>query len=373
MTDKSEALAVVESDGPQVKNTAIEIRNEAPPAVQVRNAFDLAPSQFKAGLKRQGENRTALMIWIKGEMHEGVDYGKIHVVKRDKCPKGKYCDNPQHFSKDSLFKPGAEKIVGMMGFRAIWPTLVKYEQAAIEGKQISQVALRCQLVDKSGNIISEGWGARTLQQDYGDLNKAVKMAKKSGLIDAVLNAGGLSEVFTQDVEDLPPDSFGDDPPFDPYNQEQVRFDGTERIDPKTAFPFGKHKGQPWADVPLDYLEWCLDKMTNLEPDTRKLIEQAAADKFVAPEVTQRSFDAKIEERFEEVTEEQLKAERLARAESRPLQYYADLIASAAGQLELENVKQDIAGSIHEKPLKAFLAERLNNFLNWKPAGEENVD
>lgn len=368
MTEKNEALAVVNNDVAGDHKT-IEVHNQPPAPVQVRNAFDLAPAQFKAGLKRQGENRTALMTWIKGEMHEGVDYGKIHVVSRDKCSKGKFCDNPHHFSKDSLFKPGAEKIVGMMGFRAIWPTLVQYENAAIEGKQINQVALRCQLVDKSGNIISEGWGARNLAQDSNDLNKSVKMAKKSGLIDAVLNAGGLSEVFTQDVEDLPPGSLGDDPPFDPYNQEQVRFDGTERIDPAKAFPFGKHKGQPWADVPLDYLEWCLDKMNNLDPQTRKRIEQAAADKFVAPEVTQRSFDSKIEERFEEVTDEQLATERKARAESRPLQYYADLIATAKGQLELENVQKDIAGSIHEKPLKAFLAERLKEVLNWQPAGE----
>lgn len=338
----------------------------------VRNAFDLAPSQFKKGLERQGENRTALMTWIKGELVDGVDYGKIHVVKKDKCNQGKFCTNPHHFSKDSLFKPGAEKIVGMMGFRAIWPTLVEYEKAAIEGRQIQQVALRCQLVDKAGSVISEGWGARSTQQDYGDLNKAVKMAKKSGLIDAVLNAGGLSEVFTQDVEDLPPDSFGDDDvPFDPYNQQQRRFDGTEQIDAAKFFPFGKHKGQPWSDVPLDYLEWALANMNNLDPGLRKRIEQAAADKFVAPESTQKDFDSKIEDRFEEVTDEQLEQERKARAESRPLQYYADLIATAAGQLELENVRKDIAGTLHEKPLRAFLQERLDSFLNWKPtdAGE----
>lgn len=365
MNDKSEALPVVEDVPTQVEKI------EPPNPIQVRNAFDLAPAQFKAGLKRQGENRNALMTWIKGEMTEGVDYGKIHVVSRDKCPKGKFCENPHHFSKDSLFKPGAEKIVGMMGFRAIWPTLIQYEQAAIEGRQIQQVALRCQLVDKSGSIISEGWGARTLQQDSGDLNKAVKMAKKSGLIDAVLNAGGLSEVFTQDVEDLPPGALGDDPPFDPYNQEQRRFDGTERIDETKFFPFGKHKGQPWSDVPLDYLEWALANMNNLDPGLRKRIEKAAADKFVAPETTQRSFDDKIEERFEEVSEEQLTKERIERAEGRPLQYYADLIAKAAGALELENVQKDIAGTLHERPLKAFLNERMNHFLNWKPAGVYN--
>ena len=40
---------------------------------------------------------------------------------------------------------------------------------------------------------------------------------------------------------------------------------------------------------------------------------------------------------------------------------------------LQNVQKDIEGSIHEKPLKAFLNERLNHFLNWQPAGDTNVD
>lgn len=364
MTNETKAdLVVVDADDPKVEKIH---------PVQVRNAFDLGPAQFKAGLKRQGENRDSLMTWIKGSLVEGVDYGKIHIVKRDKCPKGKYCENPHHFSKDSLFKPGAEKIVGMMGFRAIWPTLIQYEQAAIEGKQIQQVALRCQLVDRTGNIISEGWGARSLQQDSNDLNKAVKMAKKSGLIDAVLNAGGLSEVFTQDVEDMDRESFADDVPFDPYNQEQIRFDGTVEIDPAKAFPFGKHKGQPWSDVPLDYLEWALAKMNNLDPGLRKRIERACADKFVAPDVTQKAFDDSIDARAVEVTDEELTRERIARAESRPLTYYAELISKAAGTLELNNVAQDIAGTVHEKPLAVFLKERQEHFLNWQ-ANDDRED
>jgi hypothetical protein len=38
----------------------------------------------------------------------------------------------------------------------------------------------------------------------GDANKAIKMAQKSAQIDAVLRCAGLSEVFTQDLEDLHP-------------------------------------------------------------------------------------------------------------------------------------------------------------------------
>lgn len=50
---------------------------------------------------------------------------------------------------------------------------------------------------------ADGVGARSLEQDYGDLNKALKMAEKSAHIDATLRMAGLSEVFTQDLEDMP--------------------------------------------------------------------------------------------------------------------------------------------------------------------------
>jgi hypothetical protein len=41
-----------------------------------------------------------------------------------------------------------------------------------------------------------------LSQDDGDINKALKMAIKSAHIDATLRMAGLSEVFTQDIEDM---------------------------------------------------------------------------------------------------------------------------------------------------------------------------
>src|SRR5690606_15572985 len=50
--------------------------------------------------------------------------------------------------------------------------------------------------------VAEGIGARSVQQDNGDLNKALKMAGKSAHIDATLRMAGLSEVFTQDLEDM---------------------------------------------------------------------------------------------------------------------------------------------------------------------------
>jgi len=236
-------------------------------APEIRSAFDIKPSSFKAGLERRGKNRTALMDWIRDALVEGTDWGRIHVVKKDSCDKGKYCDNPYHFSKPSLWKAGAEKISGMMGLRATWPNL-DHELETIRGGA-KMVLLKCQLLDMGGNTVSEGVGARSLEQDYGDPNKALKMAKKSSLIDAVLNAGGLSEVFTQDVEDMPPDSYPENG-SDPYQKGEDRVDhalprgNTNPV--STHCPIGREwKGVPWAEVDSGFLEWILSHIDD-KPD-----------------------------------------------------------------------------------------------------------
>ena len=173
--------------------------------VQAANPLDLPTEHFKAGLDRRKENRANLMEWVRSALVEGVDYGRIHVVSRHKCQAGKLCNNPVHFSKPSLFKPGAEKICGMLGVTVSYPTLGAFEKAALSGTKIENVIIRCELLDASGHVIADGVGARSLSQDYGDLNKALKMAEKSAHIDATLRMAGLSEVFTQDIEDMAPE------------------------------------------------------------------------------------------------------------------------------------------------------------------------
>ncbi len=205
---KDGELVVLETPVSEPKNTQ---------PLAVRSTFDIAPQQFAAGLNRRKKNRKALIAWIQESLVEGSDWGRIHVIKKDQCPDGKYCQNPYHFSKPSLWKPGAEKIVGMMGLRSDWPNLARYEDAVLEGKAIEQLLLRCELVNDSGLVVSTGIGARALKDDYGDLNKGFKMAKKSALVDAVLNCAGLSEIFTQDVEDMDPEKIapGAQDPFNP--------------------------------------------------------------------------------------------------------------------------------------------------------------
>ena len=155
----------------------------------VSNPMDAPVNVFKSGLDRRKTNRNVLLDWIRSSLVEGRDFGSIMI-------KGKK-------SKPSLLKPGAEKIAGMLGLIPIFPNLSHYEDAAISGKPINAIIIKCELTNQNGTIIGQGVGARFVeQQDRGDLNKSLKMAVKSAMIDATLRCAGLSEIFTQDVEEM---------------------------------------------------------------------------------------------------------------------------------------------------------------------------
>lgn len=178
---------------------------------QMGSPFDLVPVEFKAALQRREDNRKVLIGWLRSLLVKGVDYGSIHVVAKSKCKdfeRTGRCNNTRHYSKDCLFKAGAEKICGYLGVTATFPNLKMYEDLAVRGEKISTIILRCELYDSSNNMVGEGTGARSVAQDqrYGtdDINKSLKMAQKSAQIDATLRMAGLSEIFTQDIEDMTP-------------------------------------------------------------------------------------------------------------------------------------------------------------------------
>jgi hypothetical protein len=204
-----EALPALESEAP-----ARALAVMAPAHLQPASPLDLPAEVFRAGLDRRKANRAALMEWVRAALVEGVDFGRIHTAGKSKCQYaarglGSECPDARHWSKPSLFKPGAEKISGMLGVTVHYPTLHDYEQAALHGVDIKHVILRCEIRDAASRVVADGVGARTLSQDYGDLNKALKMAEKSAHIDAALRMAGLSEVFTQDIEDMK-GGFGND-------------------------------------------------------------------------------------------------------------------------------------------------------------------
>jgi len=107
--------------------------------------------------------------------------------------------------KPSLLKPGAEKILMMMGLRSEFEIV---DSTRDWEKGFFQYQVRCKLY-KGDVLITEGFGAcNTKEKKYAKSdpytldNTVLKMAKKRALIDATLLVASLSDIFTQDVEDL---------------------------------------------------------------------------------------------------------------------------------------------------------------------------
>lgn len=341
---------------PPAPETPANPPNMAPSAVQIGSAFDIAPEAFMAGLDRRAQNREALMRWIKDGLVEGRDWGKIHVVKKDKCKQGAYCSNPYHFSKPSLWKSGAESICGMLGLRSTWPNLEDTMRRVEDGKL--DIVLKCHLLAADGSIISEGIGARSLNTDNGDMNKALKMAKKSGLIDAALNLG-LSEIFTQDIDDMDPDGLGE--VGDPYNAAQERgdnfFEGNVGKPVATHCPIGAgkgFKGKPWAEVDDGFLNWIVNNID----DKPELV--AAARK----ELEGRSLES----------QEKTAERRDSRIRTKDLGEYVREIGSAKTVEDIARIRKELPADFLPS-VRAFLAKREVELRDAKqgvrPGGKRN--
>lgn len=163
---------------------------------------------------------------VHANMRQNHDYGIIPGTK-----------------KPTLLKPGAEKIVKLLGLSDLYDIVDRQEKWE---DPFFRYLIKCRLVTVNTDItISEGlgecnsmeskyrwrWafsseipegvdktrlqyrdittkkGARTklyrVENDdiYSQVNTILKMAKKRALVDAALSAGRLSEIFTQDIED----------------------------------------------------------------------------------------------------------------------------------------------------------------------------
>lgn len=147
--------------------------------------------------------------------------------------------------KPTLLKPGAEKIAKLLGLADSYELVDRQENWS--GTGFFRYIVKCRLTSVAHNVvISEGlgecnsmeskyrwrwigerdlpagidkeklvsqerrgnngghWTMYRMDNDdvFSQVNTILKMAKKRALVDAALSAGRLSEVFTQDVEDL---------------------------------------------------------------------------------------------------------------------------------------------------------------------------
>ncbi|MDO6354248.1 hypothetical protein Q3V94_04005 [Caloramator sp. CAR-1] len=152
--------------------------------------YDERESLNEKIIEREIEQFKLIQNFIKSQMKEGEDYGKIP-------------GSP----KPSLFKPGAEKLCNLYGFTINVDILEKVENWK-EG--FFYYLCKCSLRSKkTGEIISEGLGSCNSketkfarQNPYTIVNTILKMAKKRALIDATLSATRTSGIFTQDIEDM---------------------------------------------------------------------------------------------------------------------------------------------------------------------------
>lgn len=162
------------------------------PTLSSPQAVMLTPSQLTKQVTRDKEMRGIINNYIKDNMVSGKDYGTIQIQG--------------HTSKPSLFKPGSEKFCSLFKIRATFRRDV--ETVEMLGNTAGIIAYVCELVDSRGRIVGEGRGTFKVDvegKDF-DINKGVKIAEKRAQIDAVLRTGGLSDFFTQDMEDAPRDA-----------------------------------------------------------------------------------------------------------------------------------------------------------------------
>jgi len=167
------------------------------------------PEALAAQLESFSKARELFVDWLFNRLVSGIDWMLIHrkVGPRNAktpCPnagdaKAPAC--PTCGGKATLCKPGSEKICGLLQLRPRFKRDV--DSWEMLGGEAGLVTLMCELVTPAGVVVAEGRGARHRDQDMGDTNKCLKMAQKSAQTDAVLRCAGLSEIFTQDLEDLP--------------------------------------------------------------------------------------------------------------------------------------------------------------------------
>lgn len=177
---------------------------------------------------------------IQNTLVEGHDYGAA------------FYGSP----KPSLLKPGAEKILMLLGLSSEYEIIEKiqdYEDGFFA------YTIRC-ILTKNGIVVTEGLGhcnskEKKYESDKQDKymlgNTCLKMAKKRAQVDAALTVGSLSNIFTQDLEDM------------------VQFSNAERIETMNSddaenmkIGFGKYRGKTIKDIYKSdegYIKWLAEK------------------------------------------------------------------------------------------------------------------
>ena len=122
---------------------------------------------------------------VQKQLRQNLDYGVIPGTQ-----------------KPTLLKPGAEKILMLLGLRSEFEII---DSTRDFNAGFFQYQVRCKLF-KGSVLITEGLGAannrerKWVKQDPFTIdNTVLKMARKRSMTDAALTVGSISDIFTQDL------------------------------------------------------------------------------------------------------------------------------------------------------------------------------
>ncbi len=157
-------------------------QESAPTAISIIESVDLTR------MERQIRAISDFQELVHLNFKQGHDYGVIPGT-----------------GKPTMLKPGAEKLIQLLGLKSEFHII---DMTRDFEKGFFQYQVKCILKHKD-DIITEGLGScntkerKYIRQDpYTMDNTVLKMAKKRALVDAALMVGALSDIFTQDIEDM---------------------------------------------------------------------------------------------------------------------------------------------------------------------------
>lgn len=247
---------------------------------------------------------------VQKTLKKGQDYGEIPGT-----------------NKPTLLKPGGEKICMLFGLNPEYEFLQTTEDYE---KEFFSYNIKCTL-KRNGQAVAQGVGScnskekkyryinvdeipenyigasEKITDKYGRtrykinnldicslVNTILKMAKKRAFIDAVLQVASLSEVFTQDLEDM----------GDLIQQENENSTMTLEQAVAIKLNFGKYKGSTLGDLVKEepqYCDWLYSKYEKTDPVIKKALG-------IIQDEIQKAKQKKESEVFEEKTETEIKEE-----------------------------------------------------------------
>jgi len=210
-------------DAHETALAAIPPAPEQPPMLmEFRKGFmSMTVPNMVQALTEYTDWRKAFRKWLLSIMVEGIHYGwAVGFAPKWCLLDGKDCDEEsaqasktyssknqkwtitpiaEFLPKRNLLLAGADLVCDALWVRDAYEADMDTWQQL--GSAPGKIVKRCKLYSKiTGEFIGEGSGGRTEGEKFMGLNSSIKMAENSAKRCAVLNAFGLRDLFTQDME-----------------------------------------------------------------------------------------------------------------------------------------------------------------------------